>query len=90
MAAGDGTARLRGRVAELAGTALCAMPADLSAPDSGVFVVDSGLSCDQDNFVVPEYLETDTANATETCHNGKLYHLVYESNGKENSPVIND
>ena len=56
-----------------------AIPDEWAISGAGVFVLDSGDSCDQTDSVVPQYLEAETAAATRTCYDGKLYYLVHSA-----------
>lgn len=62
-----------------------ALPAGWSATNAGVFVFDSGLTCDSQDGVplssdladIPGTIMTqETANATGSCYNGKMYFLL--------------
>lgn len=53
------------------------IPALWSTAAMGVFVMDSGHSCDDTDAVTPRYLSEDTARATSACYNKKLYYLVH-------------
>jgi len=54
-----------------------------SAPSSGVFVLDSGFSCDQRSSdpLTPERMDARTANMTSACYDEKLYYLVRTADG---------
>jgi hypothetical protein len=52
------------------------IPAIWTVAAFGAFVMDSGYSCDHTDPLTPRYLDTNTAHATYTCYNNKLYYLV--------------
>lgn len=52
------------------------IPAIWTAAGLSVFVMDSGYTCNHIDPVTPEYMDADTAHATSTCYNNKLYYLV--------------
>ena len=54
-----------------------AIPDEWAVSGAGVFVLDSGESCDQTDSVVPRYLDAETAATTSACYNDKLYYLVH-------------
>ncbi len=57
-------------------TVFDALAAEWSAAGAGVFVLDSGNSCDNTDAVVPQYLDQHTADATGICCNGREYYLL--------------
>ncbi|KAK4154152.1 hypothetical protein C8A00DRAFT_14725, partial [Chaetomidium leptoderma] len=57
------------------------IPAIWTVPALGAFVMDSGYTCDHIDPVTPKYMDADTAHATWTCYNNKLYYLVHANKG---------
>jgi hypothetical protein len=57
------------------------IPAIWTAAALSVFIMDSGFTCDHTDPVTPEYMDAETAHATQVCHNNKLYYLVRATEG---------
>ena len=56
-----------------------AIPYEWEISGAGVFVLDSDDSCGQNDPVVPQYLDAETATATRACYKDKLYYLVHSA-----------
>ena len=56
-----------------------AIPDEWAISGAGVFVLDSDDSCGQNDPLVPQYLDAETATATRACHKDKLYYLVHSA-----------
>jgi hypothetical protein len=57
------------------------IPAIWTTAALSVFVMDSGITCDHIDPVTPQYIDAETAHATQVCYNSKLYYLLRATEG---------
>ncbi|GAB1316797.1 hypothetical protein MFIFM68171_07007 [Madurella fahalii] len=60
------------------------IPAMWETAAVGVFVMDSGYSCNHQDPVTPRYLSADTAHGTWHCYKDKLYYLAHIAREAQN------